>query len=728
MNRSALSSQREVLPQSTFPLQNVLPSRTVFPSQTVFASQAVSPSQNLFRVHKLLRAIRRLAARVLVQSQPPRPWLAVVVLSLAAITATEVGVELFYGTELFLGSGLVVLALLLLGDRGLWVGLAASLLVPRLWGEPMTLLIDLAELVWLKLYLDHVGDRYGRRDNGWIVLADILYWVLIGVPLAFLLFGVVLNQDPGSVLNLAIRQGVNGSVNAIIGFLIYIIIGFLRAFLGKALLPAAAPIAAGEPATLAHQGANHSTATEQTATGEQAATGLTILREQTVAQGQPMAAAEGVPLHGVVLILVLAAIVLPSLMALTFSTRQLNLTTLEINFRRMRQMALISASFRSALLPEFDAGLRRMGTLQEFRVVDADGKVVYSSNPGLFRTLETSYAPLPKHQTLWRTMPLKLNLLVPRESLASPQAALRGYWWATLKARRLATLEPAPLPAGQQVQVVQPARARIRDLEAQSAQALGTMSWIVLIGAFVAEAAAWALDHQLPPQVRTPWRDSQAQGDTPQTAPVARLLIRELEAWRQILQTSETARLRCERQLHRSEQQRLSLQREVDSLNIVDPLTGCFNRRELHRRLEYELQRSNRDQGDLSFICIEIDHLRQIVESYGSAIGDEVLRCVAAEICRRSRTTDCVCRFTEDRFALLLPFCSAAAAQRVAQLLLQAVAQQEVAHQGCRLSVTLSVGISTWRRGDDDGDSMINRAEHALYRAKIEGRNRAVSV
>lgn len=593
----------------------------------------------------------------------------VAALSLLAITASQFGLEFFYGTELFLGSGVVVLSLLLLGDRGVVVGLAACMLVPRLWGEPMTLLIALAELLWLKLYLDHVGDPSRRRDNGWIVLADILYWVLIGVPLAFLLFGVVLNLDPGSVLNLAIRQGVNGSLNAIFAFLVYCVIRLWQAW-----------------------------------------------RDQT----RTMA------VHGVLLITLLSAIVLPSLLVLTVSTRQLNAHTLEINLRRMRQTAQISAAFRTALLPEFDAGLRRMGALQDFRLLDAGGADVYSSNPGLFRTLETSYIPLPKQQIGWPSMPPQLDLLVPRESLASPRAVLRGYWLTSLSAHELSDLEPLQAQPDLKVQVVQPASARIRELESQSAQALGMLSWILLVGACAAEVGAWALEDQIPLLPTAESGTHEPSWDGPGQAGNGRKLLREFDILQQLLENRTTQTQALAKDLRCSEQQRLQLQREVESLSILDPLTGCFNRHELHRRLEHEVKRCKRDRGELSFVCIEIDHLRQINDSYGCPLGDQVLRLVAAEISKRSRTTDCVCRLAEDRFVLLLPACNRSSAERLAGLFCQAVSEQEVEHEGCRISVTLSVGITAMRGDRDDADSLINRAENALYRAKVEGRNRMV--
>ena len=81
------------------------------------------------------------------------PLTPVLILALLAIAANQFGFDLFYGARLYLGSAAVVLALLLLGHRGLVVGGASILLVPRLWAEPQAAIVLLAEVLWLSLFL-----------------------------------------------------------------------------------------------------------------------------------------------------------------------------------------------------------------------------------------------------------------------------------------------------------------------------------------------------------------------------------------------------------------------------------------------------------------------------------------------------------------------------------------------------------------------------------------------
>ena len=601
-------------------------------------------------------------------------WLPLLPLALLAIAANQMGVELFYGYRLHLGSSLMVLALLLYGNRGLPVGLAAVLLVPRLWAQPLALLPPLVEVLWLQFYLDHVGDPPSRRDNGWIVLADILYWMLIGIPLTFILFGGVLNQDPSTVLTLAIGQGVNGSLNATLAFLIY--------------------------AGIRLQQARRS-------------------RERSVG------------IHGLALVAMLSAILLPSLLILSVTVQALNVQTCQAQLLRLRQAALSSASLTQGAMAELNRGKPPSMSLLEFRVLAGGGTTFYDSNPGLFRTLESGYSTPDQEVGICSALRSQLELLVPLEAQDTPRGILRSYWrYSTTSAGVDESLLPLPQNRDQEVVVVEPARTRIRELENQSNRALGTLAWIVVIGAVVAETVAQSLERQFP--TPPPPREEQPGERLPSGNGIRQRqqhsLLRELQPLVESLQRSEADRLALRQDLQRSELQRRRLQGEVDSLSILDPLTGCYNRRELYRRIDHELRRGERQEQDLSFLCLAIDHLREIQESYGRPMAEEALRAVASELRSRSRTTDGLYRFGEDQFALLLPACDDSSARRLGEVLCRALSQLEILHESCRLSVTLSVGVTGLRRGRDDAESLITRAENALYRAKVEGRDRVVVI
>lgn len=608
-----------------------------------------------------------------------RRWSPVVALCLLALLGSRVWLDLFFGTQLFPIASLVVFSLLWLGDRGLIVSLVVALLAMQQWHQPLMLVVNLAELLCLKLYLDHAGDASERRENGWIILADILFWVLIGIPLAFLLFGVVLNLDPASVLNLAIRQGINGAINAISGGFLYLLLRWLH-----------------------HQRSGD----------------------------RPL------NIHGVSLTVLLVLIVIPSASALSLQSWELHQATSQAQLNRLRQSALVSAALESGPLQALADGQRQAGSQLEVRLLEGPSEV-FNSNQGLFETLRNDYVSLPRRTGQRGPLPHDLDLIVPRAALGQPRVASSGYWMyaSSLEAQADASLQPFPR-SGLRVQVVEPARLRIQELEKQGARSLGILSWIVLLGSLLAESGARWLELQIPAAPSTGGLPSAVAARMPDGAaetrwPASRRnrsAIVQLDRLHRTLLGAEQKMADLRQRLLHSEQERDRLRETVESLSILDPVTGCFNRHELYRRLDLELRRSERENVDLSILRLEIDHLRQLRSSCGEELANEMLRMVAGEITRRSRTTDLVCRFAEDQFAVLLPSCNSASARRVGDLLREAIARLEVDCQQLRVAVTASIGVTCMRRGHDDTESLINRSENALYRAKSEGRNQVMVI
>jgi diguanylate cyclase (GGDEF)-like protein len=599
-------------------------------------------------------------AKVTLSKASLRRWLPTLGLVVLAVAVSPCSFDLFDETRLYPSASLVVVSLLLLGNRGLLVGLVVSLVAVLQWSQPLMLVLGLAELIWLKLYLDHVGQASQRRDNGWIVLADILFWVLVGIPLAFLLFGVVMNLDPSSVLNLAIRQGINGSINAIIGYLIYVLFRLIGA----------------------------------------------------VSQRQP-----ALSIRGITLIALLAAIVLPCTALLSQQSWQLQQAIGQEQLNRLRQVALIGGALDVDDIGGLMQRQRQHGSMQELRLLEG-GRILFDSNPALFGTLETHYLSQLTTKRASAPFPQGLELVVPKVLLEQPRAALRGYWRydSSIDLRADPSLLPS-LRQGQQVLVVEPARSRIQELQEQGSKAQGILSWIVLLAALLAEACARAIESQFPelqPQA-VPRREQRSN-------------LREVDRLLQALKREQEKGLELWQRLRHSEMERDNLREEVHTLSIRDPLTGCYNRAELYRWLDLEIQRSKRESRQLSLQLLEIDHLRQLADSCGSPVAEEMLRRVAAEIVQRTRSTDLVCRLAEDQFAVLLPSCEAEAARRVAELLCRTIAALEVQSDGIHVAATLSIGVAALRLDQDDIESLINRAENALYRAKAEGRNRAVLI
>ena len=153
-----------------------------------------------------------------------------------------------------------------------------------------------------------------------------------------------------------------------------------------------------------------------------------------------------------------------------------------------------------------------------------------------------------------------------------------------------------------------------------------------------------------------------------------------------------------------------------------DPLTGVFNRLAYNEQLEQEFHRWQRFGNPLTFVIWDVDHFKQINDAYGHAVGDEVLRHIAAQLSSRLRSTDFVARYGGEEFAMLLPGADAQAALQLAEQIRQSIAETAFSLGEAQIAVTISCGIASFQPGDS-AQSVFKRADHALYRAKQAGRN-----
>lgn len=167
---------------------------------------------------------------------------------------------------------------------------------------------------------------------------------------------------------------------------------------------------------------------------------------------------------------------------------------------------------------------------------------------------------------------------------------------------------------------------------------------------------------------------------------------------------------------------------------ITDVLTGWHNRRYLQTRLREELARSRRDGSPLTLLLIDIDHFKRVNDNHGHMAGDRVLTEVAQRIESRIRASDVAARYGGEEFVLLLPDTDAGAARTLAERLRAAVAERPVAlADGTRIPLTISAGLATVAptREDEDlktlADSLLARADVALYEAKSAGRDRVAA-
>jgi len=184
----------------------------------------------------------------------------------------------------------------------------------------------------------------------------------------------------------------------------------------------------------------------------------------------------------------------------------------------------------------------------------------------------------------------------------------------------------------------------------------------------------------------------------------------------------------AEGQRREIERLNLILQDKVDELAdqvATDKLTGLFNFRsfeqELLRRVN-EYERNAARQG-LSIVMVDIDHFKRFNDEYGHAAGNVVLAGVAQEVAKLSRKMDMACRYGGEEFVVILPKCEADGALIFAERVRVAVEKARFKiESGEELGVTVSVGVSTFAEGDSQ-QSLFERADQALYRAKRGGRN-----
>ncbi len=162
-------------------------------------------------------------------------------------------------------------------------------------------------------------------------------------------------------------------------------------------------------------------------------------------------------------------------------------------------------------------------------------------------------------------------------------------------------------------------------------------------------------------------------------------------------------------------------------LAVVDDLTGLRNRRFFDGRLQYELDRFLRYPVPLALIVMDIDHFKQVNDTHGHPVGDEVLRQLARICTPLVRRVDLLARIGGEEFALLMPNTKLAGAEAVAVRLLNRIASSRFRVEQVELKVTVSMGLATAEPGwEGDPAQLFRAADQALYRAKLDGRNRVV--
>jgi len=214
-------------------------------------------------------------------------------------------------------------------------------------------------------------------------------------------------------------------------------------------------------------------------------------------------------------------------------------------------------------------------------------------------------------------------------------------------------------------------------------------------------------------------------GDFPRIAKALDLGVNDY-----ILRSADTQEIlaRARTQIRRRRYQdglRANFERNV-ALALNDSLTGLYNRRYLTAHLAALMDRTMRTGKALSLLMIDVDHFKIVNDTYGHAIGDEVLIAVGERLSRHLRSFDTVARWGGEEFVVVMPEAEPRVAHAVAERLRARIADEPipVKHEVGQLSVTISIGIAISGDGLDNPDDLLRAADGAMYEAKRQGRNR----
>ena len=162
--------------------------------------------------------------------------------------------------------------------------------------------------------------------------------------------------------------------------------------------------------------------------------------------------------------------------------------------------------------------------------------------------------------------------------------------------------------------------------------------------------------------------------------------------------------------------------------SIIDSLTGLHNRRYMETHLSTLVDEARQSGRSLSVLLADIDHFKQVNDTYGHDVGDAVLKEFSARFRRNTRGIDLACRFGGEEFLVIMPDTTMARAYQVGERLRVSIAADAFpVKPGLGIHLTASVGLATLESPDDTPETVFRRADSALFAAKRRGRNRVAA-
>lgn len=165
------------------------------------------------------------------------------------------------------------------------------------------------------------------------------------------------------------------------------------------------------------------------------------------------------------------------------------------------------------------------------------------------------------------------------------------------------------------------------------------------------------------------------------------------------------------------------LQSQLREQAIRDPLTNLFNRRYLEETLDRELARAARERYAICVMMIDIDHFKQVNDTYGHEAGDVMLKSIAETLTLHTRRGDFACRFGGEEFVIVMPNINTDIAYDRAEALRESLNSMHVSYGRFSLSATFSIGIACYPANGETRESVLRAADKAMYAVKRSGRD-----
>ncbi len=163
---------------------------------------------------------------------------------------------------------------------------------------------------------------------------------------------------------------------------------------------------------------------------------------------------------------------------------------------------------------------------------------------------------------------------------------------------------------------------------------------------------------------------------------------------------------------------------ELIQMAISDPLTRIYNRRHFFELAEKEFERAKRYQHSLSLVLADVDHFKKVNDTYGHLFGDQVLTNLAQYLEKNIRNIDVVARYGGEEFIILMPEVGCPDAKIMIERLRQGIVETPLIDSNSKVKLTMSLGISCWDGKEEISfETLLSRADQAMYRSKDKGRN-----